>query len=155
MVGCPAELSSSMDQHACLEFSSVPSKTLISWFRCVWLGLELNSAGHRPSRTEPGDPCCTVCNKHVWYVIPCILNCALHVGLKEMSINLTKKCTANLWPGHYPFSTDLFFLHSLIFPLKQGKVRWSWWFPFFCRSQSFHACVCECVRVCYWRNKRY
>ncbi len=27
-------------------------KTLISFFRCVWLGLEINSAGHQPSRTE-------------------------------------------------------------------------------------------------------
>ncbi len=27
-------------------------KKLISFFRCVWLRLELNSAGHRPSRTE-------------------------------------------------------------------------------------------------------
>ncbi len=32
-------------------------KTLISFFRCVWLGLELNSAGHRPSRTEVAYPC--------------------------------------------------------------------------------------------------
>ncbi len=32
-------------QHTCLEVSSIPSKTLISCFRCVWLGLELNSAG--------------------------------------------------------------------------------------------------------------
>ncbi len=26
-------------------------------FRCVWLGLELSSAGHRPSRTVSDDPC--------------------------------------------------------------------------------------------------
>ncbi len=32
-------------------------KTLISFFRCVWLGLELNFAGHWPSRTEVAYPC--------------------------------------------------------------------------------------------------
>ncbi len=53
---CPAEFSSNLPQHTCLEVWSIPSKTLISCFRCVWLGLELNSAGHRPSRTELGDP---------------------------------------------------------------------------------------------------
>jgi len=37
----------------------VPSETLISCFRCVWLGLELNSAGTPASRTEFGDPCST------------------------------------------------------------------------------------------------
>ncbi len=52
---CPAKFSSSLPQHTYLEVSSIP-KTLISCFRCVWLGLELNSAGHRPSRTEL-DPC--------------------------------------------------------------------------------------------------
>ncbi len=35
----------------------MPGKSLIGCFRCVWLGLELNSAGHRPSRTEFGQPC--------------------------------------------------------------------------------------------------
>ncbi len=54
---CPAEFSSNLPQHTCLEVSSIPSKSLISCFRCVWLGLELNSAGHWPSRTELGDPC--------------------------------------------------------------------------------------------------
>ncbi len=54
----PAEFSSNLPQHTCLEVSSIPSKTLISCFRCVWLGLELNSARHRPSRTELGDPWC-------------------------------------------------------------------------------------------------
>ncbi len=42
---CPAEFSSNLPQHTCLEVSSIPSKTLISCFRCVWLELELNSAG--------------------------------------------------------------------------------------------------------------
>ncbi len=37
----------------------VPSETLISCFRCVWLGLELNYAGTPASRTEFGDPCST------------------------------------------------------------------------------------------------
>ncbi len=41
----PAEFSSNLPQHTCLEVSSIPIKTLISCFRCVWLGLELNSAG--------------------------------------------------------------------------------------------------------------
>ncbi len=41
---CPAEFSSNLPQHTCLEVWSIP-KTLISCFRCVWLGLELNSAG--------------------------------------------------------------------------------------------------------------
>ncbi len=53
---CPAEFSSNLPQHICMEVWSIPSKSLISCFRCVWLGLELNSAGHRPSRTELGDP---------------------------------------------------------------------------------------------------
>jgi len=41
--------------HSVLAVSSTLSKSLISCFRCVWLGLELNSAGHRPSRTGFGD----------------------------------------------------------------------------------------------------
>ncbi len=53
---CPAEFISNLPQHTCLEVSGIPSKTLISLFRCVWLGLELNSAGHRPSRNKFGDP---------------------------------------------------------------------------------------------------
>ncbi len=32
---CPAEFSSNLPQHTCLEVSSIPSKTLISCFRCV------------------------------------------------------------------------------------------------------------------------
>ncbi len=52
----PAEFSSNLLQHTCMEVSSMPSKSLISFFRCVWLGLELNSARHRPSRTEFGQP---------------------------------------------------------------------------------------------------
>ncbi len=31
----------------CMDASSISSKTLISCFRCVYLGLELNHAGHR------------------------------------------------------------------------------------------------------------
>ncbi len=53
---CPAEFRSNLPQHTCHEVSSMPSKSMISWFRCVWLGLELNSAGHRPSRTVFGHP---------------------------------------------------------------------------------------------------
>ncbi len=32
-------------------------KTLISFFRCVWLGLELNSTGQRHTRTDVAYPC--------------------------------------------------------------------------------------------------
>ncbi len=32
---CPAEFSSNLPQHTCMEASSIPSKTLISCFRCV------------------------------------------------------------------------------------------------------------------------
>ncbi len=32
---CPAEFSSNLPQHTCMEDSSMPSKTLISCFRCV------------------------------------------------------------------------------------------------------------------------
>ncbi len=32
---CPAEFSSNLPQHACLKVSSIPSKSLISCFRCV------------------------------------------------------------------------------------------------------------------------
>ncbi len=52
----PAEFSSNLPQHTCLEVSSILSKTLNSWFSCVWLGLELNSAGYWPSRNKFGDP---------------------------------------------------------------------------------------------------
>ncbi len=48
---CPAEFSSYMPQHTCLEVSRMPSKSLMSWFRCVWLVLELNSVG--PSLDTP------------------------------------------------------------------------------------------------------
>jgi len=53
---CPAGFSTNLPQHTCMEASSMPSKSLISCFRCVLLGLELNSAGHQPSRTEFGQP---------------------------------------------------------------------------------------------------
>ncbi len=46
--GCPAKFSSNLPQHTCLEVYSMPSKSLISWFKCVWLGLELNSADTGP-----------------------------------------------------------------------------------------------------------
>ncbi len=55
-----------LEGHSPAEFSSNPEKpwkipncilkTLISCFRCVWLGLELNSAGHRPSRINVPHP---------------------------------------------------------------------------------------------------
>ncbi len=59
-----------LEGHSPAEFSSNPEKpwkkipncilkTLISCFRCVWLGLELNSAGHRPSRINVPHPCPT------------------------------------------------------------------------------------------------
>ncbi len=32
---CPAEFSSNLPQHTCLEVSSMPNKILIGWFRCV------------------------------------------------------------------------------------------------------------------------
>ncbi len=53
---CPAEFNSDFPQHTCCVVSRMPSKSLISCFRCVWLGLELNSAGHWPSRIEFGQP---------------------------------------------------------------------------------------------------
>ncbi len=37
-------------QHTCLKLQQVALKTVISWFRCVWLGLELKSVG----RSSPG-----------------------------------------------------------------------------------------------------
>ncbi len=50
---CPAEFSSST-----LGWKFLMSlKTLISWFRCVSLGLELNFAGQWPSRNRLGHPC--------------------------------------------------------------------------------------------------
>ncbi len=36
-------------------------KTLISLFRCVWLGLKLNSAGQQPSRTDVTYPWSRIC----------------------------------------------------------------------------------------------
>ncbi len=32
---CPADFSSNLPQQTCLEVSSIPSMSLISWFRCV------------------------------------------------------------------------------------------------------------------------
>lgn len=56
-VYCPVEFGSNFPQHTCLEVSNMPSEALITLFWCVWLGLELNSAGNWPSRTEYGQPC--------------------------------------------------------------------------------------------------
>ncbi len=77
---CPAAFSSHLPQHTCMEASSMPSKTSISCFRCVWLGLELNSAGHRPSRTEFGQPWC---NSSKWMKTSCkVFNLKVHRVLK-------------------------------------------------------------------------
>lgn len=32
---CPTAYSSNLPKHTCLEVSSIPSKTIVSWFRCV------------------------------------------------------------------------------------------------------------------------
>ncbi len=53
---CPSEFSSNLPQHTCLEVWRIHSKTLIICFRCVWLGLELNSAGTSVSNSIPGGP---------------------------------------------------------------------------------------------------
>ncbi len=37
---CPAEFRSNLPQHTCHKVSSMSSKSLISWFRCVWLGFQ-------------------------------------------------------------------------------------------------------------------
>ncbi len=49
---CPAEFSSNPEKNPLLPVALVILKTLISLFRCVWLGLELNSTGQRDSRTD-------------------------------------------------------------------------------------------------------
>ncbi len=45
---CPAEFRSNLPQHASWNISSMPSKSSISWFRCVWLGLEQNTLSLAP-----------------------------------------------------------------------------------------------------------
>ncbi len=50
----------------------VALNTLISCFRCVYWGLELNSAGHRPSRTEFGEPCYRSCSMKIFCTFPTV-----------------------------------------------------------------------------------
>lgn len=61
---CPAdsEFSANLPQHTYLQVSSIPIKTFISCLMCFYLRLEQNSVGHRPSKTECGDPCYKACN---------------------------------------------------------------------------------------------
>ncbi len=79
-----------LEGHSPAEFSSNPEKpwekipncilkTLISCFRCVWLGLELNSAGHRPSRINvPHLWCKWWQNFHFW--VNYRLNCFAYMN---------------------------------------------------------------------------
>ncbi len=55
---CPAEFRSNPEKTH-LPVALVILKILISLFRCVWLGLELNSTGQRHSRTDVVYPCST------------------------------------------------------------------------------------------------
>ncbi len=67
----PAEFSSNPEK-PWKKITNCILKTLISWFRCVWLGLELNSAGHRPSRTNAPCPKGTWWWSKTWDVRVCV-----------------------------------------------------------------------------------
>ncbi len=54
---CPAEFSSNPNQTHLNQLIKVLLSILETSRQVCWGKLELNSAGHRPSRTECGDPC--------------------------------------------------------------------------------------------------
>ncbi len=53
---CPVEFRYNQVQTTRLEYSSLPGETLISWFRCVFIGVEAKLCRTRASRTEFGCP---------------------------------------------------------------------------------------------------
>ncbi len=53
---CPVEFRYNQVQTTRLEYSSLPGETLISWFRCVFIGVEAKLCRTRASRTECGCP---------------------------------------------------------------------------------------------------
>ncbi len=54
---CPAEFSSNLNQTHLKQLMELFLGILGTSKQVCWSKLELNSAGHRPSRTEFGDPC--------------------------------------------------------------------------------------------------
>ncbi len=54
---CPAEFSSNPNQTHLKQLLNVLLAILEASMQVCWGKLELNSAGHRPSRTEFGHPC--------------------------------------------------------------------------------------------------
>ncbi len=59
---CPAEFSSNPNQTHLKQLIKVFLGILETSRQVCWGKLELNSAGHRPSRTECGDPCSSTLN---------------------------------------------------------------------------------------------
>ncbi len=53
---CPVDFRYNQVQTTRLEYSSLPVETLISWFRCVFIGVEAKLCRTRASRTECGCP---------------------------------------------------------------------------------------------------
>ncbi len=53
---CPVDFRYNQVQTTRLEYSSLPGETLISWFRCVFIGVEAKLCRTRASRTECGCP---------------------------------------------------------------------------------------------------
>ncbi len=93
--------SSNLPQYTCLEVSSLPSKTLISWFKRVYLGLELKFAGHWQFRNRIGHPSPKVTkftsqsgkhvdNMWVWYIkqVKCPTEKCIQVKLSFIVITL-------------------------------------------------------------------
>ncbi len=57
---CPAKFISNLLRNTWPVTFQVILKTVISWLRCVWLGLELNSAGQWVPRSRVEDICATI-----------------------------------------------------------------------------------------------
>ncbi len=84
--------------------ASVPSKTVISCSRCVWLGLELNSAGHWSSRTGLGDPWLRPFHKrwhiNIRFLLPRHVQRSLSTLNTTTEVPLSKTPNPRLLPGH-------------------------------------------------------
>ncbi len=91
----PAEYRSNFPQHTCLEVSSIPSKTFISWFECDWLGLELNYTGHWSSTVS-------VTPDLEWWSLPCIISAFIHHSVHFFTLQFIN-CINNFRNKHISY----------------------------------------------------